>query len=47
MLIRLQYVVLFVDTNKNDRSNEEAIAETARQPTRHFVPMKSVEQKNI
>ena len=42
LLISLQYVVPFVETNKNDRSDVEAIVEAASQPTMHFVPIKSV-----
>jgi hypothetical protein len=42
-----QYVVLFVDTNKDERSDVEAIVEAARHLTMHFVPIKSIEQKSI
>jgi hypothetical protein len=46
-LINPQYVAPFVKTNKNDRSDAEAIVEAACRPTMRFVTIKSVEQQDI
>ena len=42
-LISPQYVSPFVNTNKNDRNDAEAIGEAASGPAMRFVMVKSVE----
>lgn len=46
-LIAAQYVKPFVKSQKNDRTDAEAIAEAASRPTMRYVPIKRVEQQDI
>lgn len=46
-LIAAQFVKPFVKSQKNDRTDAEAIAEAAARPTMRYVPIKNVEQQDI
>jgi transposase len=46
-LIAPQYVRPFVQGNKNDYNDAQAIAEAAQRPSMRFVPLKSIEQQDI
>jgi transposase len=46
-LISPQFVKPFVQTNKNDANDAQAIVEAASRPSMRFVPIKQVEQQDI
>jgi len=46
-LMPAQYVKPYVKTNKNDRTDAEAICEAVTRPNLRFVAMKSVEQQEV
>ena len=46
-LIPPQYVRPFVNTNKNDAADAEAICEAVTRPTMRFAPAKSAEQQSV
>jgi len=46
-LIPAQHVKPFVQGNKNDRNDSQAICEAALRPKVHFVPIKTVEQQDL
>lgn len=46
-LISPQFVKPFVQTNKNDAHDAQAIVEAASRPSMRFVPIKQVEQQDI
>ena len=46
-LIAAQFVTPFVKSQKNDRTDAEAIAEAASRPTMRYVPVKTVEQQDV
>jgi transposase len=46
-LISPQFVKPFVKTNKNDANDAQAIVEAASRPSKHFVPIKGIEQQDI
>ena len=41
------YVMPYIKTNKSDAKDEEVICEAASRPTKRFVPVKSVAQRNL
>jgi transposase len=46
-LISPQFVKPFVQTNKNDANDAQAIAEAASRPSMRFVPIKQISQQDI
>ncbi|GEO17934.1 IS110 family transposase [Microvirga aerophila] len=46
-LVPPQYARPFVQTNKNDTADAEAICEAIQRPTMHFAPAKSMDQQAI
>ena len=46
-LIAPQFVKPYVNSNKNDAADAEAICEAVTRPTMRFVPIKSIEQQAI
>lgn len=46
-LMPAQYVRSYVKTNKNDRTDAEAICEAVSRPNMHVVAIKSVEQQEM
>jgi transposase len=46
-LMALQFVKLYVKSNKNDANDAEAICETVSRPTMRFVAIKTIAQQDI